>query len=157
MADRIIRPEEVLELVPQQAPFRFIDRIERIDDDHITGTYRFREDEYFYRGHFPGRPVTPGVILLETMAQTGVVALGIYLHLRRGRSSNDIRRMGTLFSTADTIEFNSMVLPGDRVIVRGTKVYLRREILKTHITMEKENGRLVCSGTLAGMGVLFDD
>lgn len=157
MADRLIRPEAVLDLVPQQRPFRFIDRIEEVDDDHITGSYRFREDEYFYRGHFPGRPVTPGVILLETMAQTGVVALGIYLLLRQGRSPGDIRRMGTLFSTADAVEFSAMVLPGEQVIVRGTKIYLRRGSLKTHITMEKENGRLVCSGTLAGVGVPFDE
>ncbi|MBN2397434.1 MAG: beta-hydroxyacyl-ACP dehydratase, partial [Deltaproteobacteria bacterium] len=67
---------QVLEMVPQMPPFRFIDDILEMDGDHIVGAYRFREDEYFYRGHFPGRPVTPGVILIETMAQTGVVAFG---------------------------------------------------------------------------------
>ena len=45
----------------------------------LVGAYRFREDEFFYRGHFPGRPITPGVILIETMAQIGVVAFGMYL------------------------------------------------------------------------------
>ena len=71
--------QEVLELVPQQAPFRFIDEIISLDEDGIVGAYRFREDEFFYRGHFPGRPITPGVILIETMAQIGVVAFGMYL------------------------------------------------------------------------------
>ena len=157
MADKLIDRGLILDLVPQQPPFRFIDGIEHVDDQTITGTYRFRENEYFYRGHFPGRPITPGVILLETMAQTGVVAFGIYLLLRGGRPADEIRRMGTVFATADEVEFSSMVLPGERVIVRGTKVYLRRESLKTRIIMEKEDGRLVCSGTLAGMGVSFDE
>ncbi|MCK7510745.1 MAG: hypothetical protein MZV70_46225 [Desulfobacterales bacterium] len=71
--------QEVLDLVPQQAPFRFIDEIISLDEQQIVGAYRFREDEYFYRGHFPGRPITPGVILIETMAQIGVVAFGMYL------------------------------------------------------------------------------
>ncbi len=155
-ADRAM-VEEVLSLIPQQAPFRFIDDIIEMDDDHIVGTYRFREEEDFYRGHFPNKPVTPGVILLETMAQTGIVALGIYLLRRQGLSPEEITRMRTIFATADRVEFSEMVLPGEAVIIRGRKVYLRRGNLKTDITMEKENGRLVCSGTLAGKGVSFDE
>ena len=77
-ADASIK-QEVLALVPQQEPFRFIDEIISLDDEQIVGAYRFREDEYFYRGHFPGNPITPGVILIETMAQIGVVAFGMYL------------------------------------------------------------------------------
>ncbi len=60
---------EILALVPQQEPFRFIDEIVSIDEEKIVGAYRFREDAFFYRGHFPGNPITPGVILIETMAQ----------------------------------------------------------------------------------------
>ncbi len=71
--------KEILALVPQQAPFRFIDEIISMDEENITGAYRFKEDEFFYRGHFPGRPITPGVILIETMAQVGATAFGIYL------------------------------------------------------------------------------
>jgi 3-hydroxyacyl-[acyl-carrier-protein] dehydratase len=48
--------QEVLSLVPQQPPFRFIDEIISLDDEQIIGAYRFREDEYFYRGHFPAIP-----------------------------------------------------------------------------------------------------
>ena len=58
----VLSPEEVLAMVPQQEPFRFIDEIVELDDDHIVATYTFREDQDFYRGHFPGNPVTPGVI-----------------------------------------------------------------------------------------------
>ena len=72
-------PAEVLAALPQQAPFRFLDEIVELDDEHIVARYTFRDDEDFYRGHFPGNPLTPGVILVETMAQAGVVALGLYL------------------------------------------------------------------------------
>ena len=59
----------VLDLLPQQEPFRFVDEILEMDDDHIVARYTFRPDADFYRGHFPGNPITPGVLLIEAMAQ----------------------------------------------------------------------------------------
>ncbi len=152
MADNHII-QQVLELIPQQPPFRFIDDILEIDDGKITAVYRFREDEYFYKGHFPGNPITPGVILIETMAQTGVAAMGIYLLLHRGVSGEELKQMTTLFAFVDSVEFSGMVLPGERVIIRGEKVYLRKENLKTKVSIERENGETVCSGVLTGTGI----
>lgn len=152
-ADRKTR-DEILNAVPQRHPFRFIDDILELDEESIVGAYRFREDEYFYRGHFPGRPITPGVILLETMAQTGVVAFGIYLTLLQSRgTAGDMRDVLTLFTLADGVEFTGIVNPGERVIIRGRKIYFRRGNLRTNVTMERENGEGVCSGVLAGMGL----
>jgi 3-hydroxyacyl-[acyl-carrier-protein] dehydratase len=152
-ADRETR-EKVLNAVPQQAPFRFIDDILELDEEHIVGAYRFREDEYFYRGHFPDRPITPGVILMETMAQTGVVAFGIYLTLRpSGGMAGDLKGLLTLFTLADGVEFAGIVNPGERVIIRGRKVFFRRGSLRTKVTMERENGEIVCSAVLTGAGV----
>ncbi|MBW2558137.1 MAG: beta-hydroxyacyl-ACP dehydratase [Deltaproteobacteria bacterium] len=145
--------EDVLLLVPQQQPFRFIDDILEMDEGHIVGTYRFRDDEYFYKGHFPGRPVTPGVILIETMAQTGVVAFGIYQLMRKGMSSDQIKQLVTLFVMVDDCEFNDIVSPGEMVIVKSEKIYLRRGNLKTKVSMERENGEAVCCGILTGRGV----
>jgi len=144
----------ILAAVPQQPPFRFIDDILDVDGERIVGTYRFREDEYFYRGHFPGRPVTPGVILLETLAQTGVVAFGLYLFMRQGgRGGQTLGDRVTLFTFADNVEFSGVVRPGERVVVKGEKIYFRRLALKTQAVMERENGEAVCSAVLAGMAV----
>ena len=150
--DGIIK--EVLALVPQQKPFRFIDEILTLNEEKIVGAYRFREDEFFYPGHFPGRPITPGVILLESMAQIGVVAYGMYLlscqkNVRPGQMKGPL----SLFSLAEDIEFKGMVLPGERVIVRGEKIYMRKSVLKVETSMERETGEVVCTGRLAGMGV----
>ena len=150
--ESIIR--EVLALVPQQKPFRFIDEIIRLDEEEIVGAYRFREDEFFYPGHFPGRPITPGVILVESMAQIGVVAYGMYLLARqRNVRPNEMKGPLSLFSLAEDIEFKGIVKPGERVIVRGKKIYMRKGALKVDVSMERENGEVVCQGKLAGMGV----
>jgi len=150
--------ELVLNAVPQRYPFRFIDEIIELDDDHIVGSYRYREDEYFYSGHFPDRPITPGVILIETMAQTGVVAFGLYLTMRRkDYSLEETKQLTTLFTFVEGVEFNTIVSPGERVIVRGEKIYFRRGSLKTRISMERENGENVCFGVLAGAGVILHE
>ncbi len=150
--ESIIR--EVLALVPQQKPFRFIDEIIRLDEEEIVGAYRFREDEFFYPGHFPGRPITPGVILVESMAQIGVAAYGMYLLARdRNVRPSEMKCPLSLFSLAEGIEFKGIVKPGERVIVRGKKIYMRKGVLKVDVSMERENGEVVCEGKLAGMGV----
>ena len=145
---------EVLALVPQQKPFRFIDEIILLNDEEIVGAYRFRKDEVFYPGHFPGRPITPGVILVETMAQIGVVAYGLFLlACQKNVRPSQMKSPLSLFSLADGIEFKGIVEPGERVIVRGKKIYMRKGALKVDVRMERENGEVVCAGQLAGMGV----
>ena len=144
----------ILNSVPQEHPFRFISDILELDDEHIVGTYRFREDEYFYKGHFPGQPITPGVILIEAMAQTGVVAFGLYLHMRQMHAAlDDAKKLTTLFTLAEGVEFTGIVHPGERVIVKGHKVYFRMGNLKMKVSMERENGETVSFGILAGRGV----
>ena len=145
---------EVLSLVPQQEPFRFIDEIITLDENEIVGAYRFRENEFFYRGHFPDRPITPGVILVETMAQIGVVAFGMYLMAcQKNVRPSQMESPLSLFSFIDNVEFKGIVAPGERVIVKGKKIYFRKGAMKVDIVMERENGEVVCLGKLAGMGV----
>ena len=151
-ADRRTR-EQVLAMVPQQYPFRFIQEILELDEDHCVGAYEFNRDEYFYRGHFPGLPVTPGVILIETMAQTGVVAFGLYLSMISKKGAKGLDDFVTLFTLAENVEFTGVVSPGERVIVTGKKVYFRGNQIKVAVSMKRPDGEEVCSGTLAGKGV----
>ena len=142
-------PEEILQKLPQQEPFRFVDEILELDDEHAVAAYTWRPEADFYRGHFPGNPVTPGVLLVESMAQGGVVSLA--LHLMSGEPGADLEKL-VFFFTDSNVEFHGVVRPGDRVIVSSRKVYFRRRKLRCEVEMHREDGELVCSGVLSGMG-----
>ncbi|MBF0225447.1 MAG: beta-hydroxyacyl-ACP dehydratase [Desulfobacterales bacterium] len=144
---------KVLASVPQKEPFRFIDDILELNHESITATYRFKSNEYFYQGHFAGNPITPGVILIETMAQAGVVALGIYLLLHNGGMDEPIHEVTPLFACVDQVEFFGIVKPGEQVHIIGQKIYFRKGTIKSNVRMHRENGELVCRGKLTGTGV----
>lgn len=139
----------VLNKIPQQTPFRFVDEIIELSDSHTIGKYTYKPDEYFYQGHFPGNPVTPGVILIETMAQIGLVALGIYLNILEDGANTDII---TLFAESE-VEFSMPVMPGSTVIVKSEKLFYRRKKLKAQVAMTLETGECVARGVLSGVGV----
>lgn len=142
----LLTPAEILERIPQQEPFRFVDEIVEIDADHVVGAYTWRRDAAFYRGHFPDMPVTPGVLLIECMAQAGVVPLAIYL-------AGDVEKPGLPFFTDASVDFSGVVRPGTRVTVTSRKLFHRRGKLRTESEMHTSDGTLVCSGTLSGMEV----
>jgi 3-hydroxyacyl-[acyl-carrier-protein] dehydratase len=85
------------------------------------------------------------------MAQAGVVALGIYLLSLEG-ADYDPRATLTLFTDAD-VDFGGVVKPGDRVTVEARKVFWRRRKLRARAEMTLDDGSVVCSGTVSGMGV----
>lgn len=145
----VLSPDDLLARLPYAEPFRFVDEILSVDDDGALATYRWREDADFYRGHFPGRPVTPGVLLLECMAQGGLVTLALYLgakypHLVPGEPTLP------LFSDAK-VEFQSVVKPGERTVIRSRKLYLRRGKLCAHVTAVREDGTPVSWAVLSGV------
>ena len=144
-----LAPEAVLAAIPQQEPFRFVDEILSVDEEGIEAGYTWRPDADFYRGHFPGNPVTPGVLLVESMAQAAVVAHGIYLLASEGE---DPQKLLTFFTDAQ-VDFSGAVMPGDRVRILGKKVFWRRRKLRSQVEMRIEGGDVVCSGVLSGMGV----
>jgi len=146
-----LTPEQVLQLLPHREPFRFVDEIVEVGRETIVGRYRFPEDAGFYRGHFPGNPVTPGVILLEAMAQVGVVCHGIYL-FALGGGIEEVRSRLALFTDAE-VDFTGLVKPGQTVETRARKVFFRRGKIRSEAEMRLEEGTVVCSGTISGMGV----
>lgn len=149
-------PEEIQECLPYSHPFRFVDKLTAVSDDGAEGHYTFPEDSYFYKGHFPEFPITPGVILTECMAQIGVVAYGIYLYNldhpgARIRMVNP-EPIDVSIALADTyIDFKTPVFPGDKVYVKSTQVYYRFNKLKCQVVMTNEDGKICCKGTISGV------
>jgi 3-hydroxyacyl-[acyl-carrier-protein] dehydratase len=143
--------EKIIDLLPYSDPFLFVDTLDHIDDGGARGSYTFPEDSFFYQGHFKGYPVTPGVILTETMAQIGVVCLGIHLisdsPITIGATSEPIK----IALTSNAVEFYHPVFPGETVVVQSEKVYFRFGKLKCKVEMHNAAGKLVCKGEIAGM------
>ena len=138
--------EEILTQLPYSAPFHFVDAIEHIDENGVTGHFTFNPDLDFYKGHFKDNPVTPGVILTETMAQIGLVCLGLYL-----LSNSTDTAKGHVMLTSTAIDFMKPVFPGERVTVTSEKIYFRFKKLHCNVQMKNEAGEIVCKGTLSGM------
>jgi 3-hydroxyacyl-[acyl-carrier-protein] dehydratase len=124
-----------------------VDELHEITEQGVKGSYTYKHDEYFYQGHFKNFPVTPGVILTETMAQIGVVCLGIYL------LKDDITLMSKpeIALTSVEIDFLLPVFPGEKVTIISQKKYFRFNKLKCDVEMRNSHDKIVCSGTISGM------
>tara|TARA_B100000900_G_scaffold227241_1_gene192954 strand:- start:2237 stop:2623 length:387 start_codon:yes stop_codon:yes gene_type:complete len=125
----------------------FVDELTHISDNGVRGNYTFKESDYFYRGHFKDYPITPGVILIEVMAQIGVVCLGIFL-LRDKLS--DVKKP-EIFLTSNNIDFFLPVIPDQKVNVVSEKIYFRFNKLKCKVHLFDEKNQLVCKGFISGM------
>jgi 3-hydroxyacyl-[acyl-carrier-protein] dehydratase len=136
----------ILEHLPYQHPFMFVDEIIRVTESEIEGHYTFKPDEFFYAGHFKGNPVTPGVILLETMAQIALVSHVI--HLSKNALDQPVKLMA--FTSAQ-VNFLKPVFPEQKVTVKGQLVYFRMGKIKSEVTLVDSTGEIACSGTLSGM------
>lgn len=137
--------DAIISKLPYTKPFLFVEGIDRVDDNGISGYYTFKPDEYFYEGHFRDHPVTPGVILTECMAQIGLVCFGIYL-------LKDALEEGVQVAMSSTeIDFLKPVFPGEKVKVVSEKVYFRFNKLKCKVKMLNSAEEIVCNGTISGM------
>jgi 3-hydroxyacyl-[acyl-carrier-protein] dehydratase len=125
---------EIEQLIPHRAPFLFVDRITAADEGHITAVHVFGEGAFFFKGHFPGYPVVPGVILVETMAQAG----GAGLRKIGALGDNALFFLGTI----DKAKFRRQVRPGEEA---------RMEIDNIRVSprMIKQAGKLYVGDELA--------
>ncbi len=94
--------EEIKKLLPHREPMLLIDEAEKTGENTAIGRYTVRGDEFFLQGHFPDRPVVPGVVLCEMMAQTCCVLLG-----------SEVGGATPYFTGLDKVRFKNKVLPGD--------------------------------------------
>ena len=124
--------ESPKELLPHRDPFLFVDELVEVDKHHTVATRTFDEEHFFFDGHFPDYPVVPGVILVETMAQTGGAGL----------CQAGILPKGAFFvlATIEKAKFRSQVKPGDKAVIevhntRVSQIMLRQ---KGTITVDGE-------------------
>jgi 3-hydroxyacyl-[acyl-carrier-protein] dehydratase len=142
---------EFLNLLPQTAPFRFVDRVLEIDEKHVVAEYRFTGEEFFYAGHFPGDPVTPGVILAEAMAQGGVALQALYL-IAQEFGPERATRIRTVLTEIE-IELLRPVIPPQTITICGELILYRARKIRSLVKMLNERGEVLATAKIAGMGV----
>ncbi|CAD5255013.1 MULTISPECIES: 3-hydroxyacyl-ACP dehydratase FabZ family protein [unclassified Imperialibacter] len=139
----------IIQKLPYSPPFLFVDEILSADENSIKGTYKLKKDEFFYQGHFPGNPVTPGVIITEVMAQIGLVCFGMYLN---STSSPDGMDGKVPVFTSSCVDFYSPAYPEQTLEVTSSKIYYRFGKLKCRIECHnRDTQQLVCKGDLSGL------
>lgn len=131
--------DELVDLLPQKPPFRFVDWVAELSPaERIVAHYRVTGRESFMAGHFPGRPIFPGVIQLEALAQAGALAL-----LAEPQYAGRL----PLFGGVEGVRFRRQVTPGDEL-----ELVVELERLSTRggwgTGTARVDGKVVCSGRL---------
>ena len=100
----MLNKEEIKNIIPQREPFLMIDEVEEYVPGESCIAYKnVNEEEWYFKGHFPGNPIMPGVLITESLAQAGAVAI---LSLEENNA---------LFGGIDKMKFKKMVVPGDKL------------------------------------------
>ena len=130
---------EPIDVLPHRPPFLFVDRISALDiGKGATGHWSLRGDEWFFPGHFPGRPIMPGVIMVEALAQAGAVA-ALTVEANKGKLA--------LFAGIDDLRFKRLVTPGDELLLECSLEAVRGPV-------GKGRGKATVNGELAVRGTL---
>ena len=120
----ILDKEEIKNYIPHREPFLFVDEVvELIPEKSITASVTFSEDNFFFKGHFPGNPVVPGVIIVEAMAQAG----GVLIY-----KSYEDKLLGLTPALVgiNNVKFKAPTLPGDKLRIETILVKNKLNIFK---------------------------
>jgi 3-hydroxyacyl-[acyl-carrier-protein] dehydratase len=135
----VLGKAEIEEILPHRDPFLLLDEVvELVPGERVVARKRVREDEWYLSGHFPGRPIMPGVLIVEAMAQTGAVAV-LADEVNRGKLA--------LFAGIDDVRFKRIVEPGDELELVCELERVRGPIGRGKATATVD-GELAARGTL---------
>ena len=131
--------KEIMEIIPHRHPFLLVDSIEElVPGEKAVGYKCVTFDEPYFRGHFPGEPVMPGVLIIEALAQTGAVAI---------LSQEDMKGKTAYFGAINSAKFKKKVVPGD-------KLRLECEIIKKKGPIGVGKAVATVDGKIAAMAEL---
>ncbi|MDR2512270.1 MAG: beta-hydroxyacyl-ACP dehydratase [Puniceicoccales bacterium] len=136
MPEHSLPQQAVLDAIPHRKPFLFIDTIRQLRSDGITCERTLCASESFYEGHYPGNPITPGVLLCEAVFQAGAIFLSAKL-----KEDKSFREKTPVLCRIESARFKKTVLPGDIVTV---DVAMRETLQGFHFM----SGKVSCNGHL---------
>lgn len=152
-----LTPEQVLALVPQQRPFRFVERLQELDAEHVIGEYTWKDEDC--RGYTPEGTLVPPFALVEMAAQVGNVAWTIY-HMALTTTPEEMSHLVGVFTEVQRFELLRPVRSGQTVAVLaefGEAGYFRGNKLVAEVTGQiqggPQDGEDVFKGVVAGMWV----
>ena len=105
--------EPIEKLIPHRPPFLFVDEIIAETDDTLTTRRRVRPDEDYFKGHYPGNPIMPGVLICESVFQSGC----IFLTKQLAAKGEDLSHYTPVLTRITEVKFKNSVKPGDELII----------------------------------------
>jgi 3-hydroxyacyl-[acyl-carrier-protein] dehydratase len=131
--------EQIKEIIPQREPFLMIDEVEQYIPGESCTAYKYvNKDEYYFKGHFPGNPIMPGVLMVEALAQTGAVAI---LSMEENKGKN------ALFGGINNLKFKKQVVPGDTLKLE-VKIIKRKGPIGIGEAIATVDGKVAVKGEL---------